>query len=415
MTGAISTRAGLTKACVAIFLAGGISIITEQSASAVSKFFVPPAGSPGDYNGNGTVDPPDYGVWRSNFGSTSSLAADGNGNSVIDAADYVVWRDHLGESAAPVGNWENPNYWNPAGLPGQFDGAIIHANRTANVSTDVGFISELRIGDTFNPPGGTVNINAGGKVTTLGEVLMGASNPGFYKEGKLNLNGGTLVSFGAFFIAFEPEATETVNVAPGSLLDVNANLFGRFGIATVNQTGGAVDVQNNLIWGEGGDDGGFTNRSEYNIMAGTLTVGATLSIGRSPGDDRPESNGRINVSGGIVTAGDLLFGNFPGEEAILSISGTGNARINQTNYSIADANADIAGGFIIGSGLNVTTMNVSGTNYTQITSSAGAGTAVATPEPGVTALLALGLGLALLADRRGARPHSRRLRQHNDV
>ena len=53
----------------------------------------------GDYNGNGSVGPEDYDLWRSNFGSTSNLAADGNGNDVIDAADYVVWRDNLGAGA----------------------------------------------------------------------------------------------------------------------------------------------------------------------------------------------------------------------------------------------------------------------------------------------------------------------------
>jgi hypothetical protein len=52
----------------------------------------------GDYNRDGAVGPEDYQVWRSSFGSTSSLDADGNGNNVIDAADYVVWRHHFGAS-----------------------------------------------------------------------------------------------------------------------------------------------------------------------------------------------------------------------------------------------------------------------------------------------------------------------------
>jgi hypothetical protein len=104
------------------------------------------------------------------------LAADGNANGVVDAADYTVWRDHLGQSAASVGNWEDPTLWIPMGLPGQFDSAIIHDNHTANVSSDVGYVGEIRVGDTFAPPGGTLNINAGGKVTCLGQVLMGAAN-----------------------------------------------------------------------------------------------------------------------------------------------------------------------------------------------------------------------------------------------
>ena len=197
-----------------------------QKASADSKFFVPPAAAPGDYNNDGTINPPDYTLWLANFGSTTNLAADGNANGVVDAADYTVWRDHLGASAAPSGNWEDPTLWSAPGLPGQFDSAIIHANRTANVSSDVGIVGEIRIGDTAapSPTGGTLNINTGGKVTAFGQVLMGASNPGLYKEGDMNLNGGTLVAFGTFFVAFEPEATETVNVKPGSLTRPSSRL-----------------------------------------------------------------------------------------------------------------------------------------------------------------------------------------------
>ncbi len=49
---------------------------------------------PGDYDGNGSVGPEDYDVWKANFG-TSDAAADGNGNGTVDAADYTVWRDNF--------------------------------------------------------------------------------------------------------------------------------------------------------------------------------------------------------------------------------------------------------------------------------------------------------------------------------
>ena len=50
------------------------------------------AGVPGDYNGNGSVDPGDYVVWRK-----GSIAADGTGPSgtpdgIVDALDYDYWR-----------------------------------------------------------------------------------------------------------------------------------------------------------------------------------------------------------------------------------------------------------------------------------------------------------------------------------
>jgi hypothetical protein len=51
--------------------------------------------SQGDYNGNGSIGPEDFDIWRANFGTTN-LASDGNGNGVVDAADYVIWRNNLG-------------------------------------------------------------------------------------------------------------------------------------------------------------------------------------------------------------------------------------------------------------------------------------------------------------------------------
>jgi hypothetical protein len=53
-------------------------------------------GIPGDYDGNGTVGPSDFDVWKATYGSTTDLVADADGNNVVDAADYVLWRNNLG-------------------------------------------------------------------------------------------------------------------------------------------------------------------------------------------------------------------------------------------------------------------------------------------------------------------------------
>lgn len=67
----------------------------------------------GDYNLNGTVDAPDYVVWRNTLGDSvdNGTGADGSANGVIDAADHAFWASHFGNpaaSAASVGTIPEP-------------------------------------------------------------------------------------------------------------------------------------------------------------------------------------------------------------------------------------------------------------------------------------------------------------------
>jgi hypothetical protein len=59
-----------------------------------------PAGLPGDYNNNGTVDAADYVVWRNNLGQSVTLPNEVSGTSpgTVTQADYDAWRARFGRT-----------------------------------------------------------------------------------------------------------------------------------------------------------------------------------------------------------------------------------------------------------------------------------------------------------------------------
>jgi hypothetical protein len=56
----------------------------------------------GDYDGNGSVGPEDYAVWKSSYGDAGG-PADGNGDGIVDAVDYTVWRNNVSAGSGGVG------------------------------------------------------------------------------------------------------------------------------------------------------------------------------------------------------------------------------------------------------------------------------------------------------------------------
>ncbi len=77
------------------------TVFPQQMLVDYVRVWQPQTGTPGDYNGDGTVDAADYTVWRDSLGQSGiGLPADGSGNGTVDESDYQVWKANFGTSSA---------------------------------------------------------------------------------------------------------------------------------------------------------------------------------------------------------------------------------------------------------------------------------------------------------------------------
>lgn len=66
----------------------------------ITAFGDPPAGLPGDFNGDDQVNLADYTLWRNNLGSTIPLDNDDGLGTPIGSAHYNLWKSRFGSTAS---------------------------------------------------------------------------------------------------------------------------------------------------------------------------------------------------------------------------------------------------------------------------------------------------------------------------
>lgn len=278
-----------------------------------------------------------------------------------------------------VGTWNDTANWSAGHLPESGETAIIHAGREGTIDiVNPSLFAFLRIGD--NDAGavdGKLNILPGAGLDMTGQILLGAGGAS-NNYGVINQSGGTVNVADAIFIAFDAPHSADYNLSGGTVS--TGNLWFRFGNGKLTQTGGTMNAHD-LVLAEGGNP---LTSSLYDLQAGALNVAAVANIGKAPGAGDPfagSSLGSMNISGGIATFGELLFGTDPTD--VVNLSGTGVLRVSQATYSEANAIAAINAGKIVGANLIVSTISLGGDMYTQVS---------AVPEP---TSLALGLLIAV--------------------
>lgn len=75
--------------------------IDNNDLALFNSIFLPPTGTPGDFNNNGKVDAADYTIWRNNLGQPEGNLLNGNGNGgTIDQTDYALWKTNFGSGGS---------------------------------------------------------------------------------------------------------------------------------------------------------------------------------------------------------------------------------------------------------------------------------------------------------------------------
>lgn len=176
---------------------------------------------------------------------------------------------------------------------------------------------DIRIGSgagatgVYNHNGGTAQVN----------WLLAGREGG---NGTYNLNGGTLnanqlrVGSGSGSTGNASIQSGVANVAVDAYVGVDGAL------GAVTQSGGSLNVTNNLIVGTGSGGGVFSNGT-FNQSGGTVTVGSGLLIGLGG------ALGRYELSGGTLNAGQVTNGgtfiHTGGAANIGALTGTGTTTV----------------------------------------------------------------------------------------
>ncbi len=234
--------------------------------------------------------------------------------SATQAAD-VLWN-------GGTGNWNTGANWVGGTAPVAGDSAIINANGTAQITSNVGEVSMLQAGGAG---GAGVVAMTGGSLQARG--LGGAGVP---INGSLNL--GPL-----------PGGKGTFNMQGGTLT------FGEPSAPGTNDTG---DHGWAYIGGSGGNifGGGGTGNGEFNLSGGEVTFHQRIMLGY-------RGNGVLNQTGGTLIAN--------GDNAYSDAIGLGDQNGSVGIYNLSGGTAGFVGAFRVGNWEGSGEVNI--TNNAQLT------------------------------------------------
>lgn len=319
---------------------GGIGTLTVSGAGNEVRAFQ--GGAVDDFvrigreNGNGTLNVQAGAAFHANQGWLTLGQNDGS----VGVANVTGAGSTLTSKGIIVG-WSGQS----SGTLNIADGAVV--NSTGH---------EISVGRDWNgslaaSPVGTINVSSGGTLTgpnlRIGHNTTGILNinggtvngsgwaitgDGGTSDGTINLSAGTLNNSDWMVVGNNPGSVGKMDISGGTF-NVNAGgdsgrfIIGRLGNATVNQSGGAVNVGN---WFAMGIDPG--SNATYNFSGGTLDVRSNIDIANN------SSTAVMNITHGNA-AGTTITGNGGGVAPGINVgSDAGATGANGTlNINLQDA------------------------------------------------------------------------------
>jgi fibronectin-binding autotransporter adhesin len=263
------------------------------------------------------------------FASPSTQPSEGTANYSVeftpsDTTNYNVVSNDVSVtvlSAEPVGrwddggadqNWSTAANWTADTEPDIGVEAYIGNSYTALVANASERVAQLSIGRSGEGRTGTVEQTSGDLVVATNLFMGYASGD----KGTYTMTGGSLTVSNTLQVAEDGIGTFTLNGA-GALLTVGGSLQISDGSGTTNglftHSAGTVTVANVGIGRLSGTYG------RYVMSGGSLTASSDIIIG-GYGSANVNSGGKMEVSGGSVTAATIDVGNKG--EGTLDVSGT---------------------------------------------------------------------------------------------
>ena len=228
------------------------------------------------------------------------------------------------------GAFDNPANWNPNGVPGAADDAVINNGGTATFNTPTLDVNSLMVasvggstgtlavtgGDLFGN-GIRIGENGTGTATVNNAILRADGSGSLFVGGQDGTGTGTLTVSGGPAtrvtsgddIGVGRVGTGTLNMQGGELQG-GYTFIGKYGTGTWNHSGGLFRQSfGDVEIGDGGRPDQIDNpgprTGTINISGGVLQIADSFAIGNRSG------TGSVNISGGVlsVTGGGADNGN----------------------------------------------------------------------------------------------------------